>query len=291
VITSELLAQVRRLTIRSRRAVEEVFSGAYRSAFRGQGLEFAEVREYVHGDDIRAIDWNVTARTGHPFVKRFDEERELTVIVALDLSGSQAFGSRGRTKRETAAEAGALLALAAARNRDRVGLLLFTDRIELYLPPSKSRARALRVVREMLAFEPAGKGTDVAQALAFLGRVARRHAIVFLISDWIAAPFDRQLAHLARRHELVVIEVADPLERDLPSSGLVRARDLESGAVTWIDLGARRSRAEWRGESARRSRAAAEAFLRGRAGRISLATDAPVAPALIRHFETRARRA
>jgi uncharacterized protein (DUF58 family) len=290
VITPELLAQVRRLTIKSRRAVEEVFSGAYRSAFRGQGLEFAEVREYVPGDDIRAIDWNVTARVGHPFVKRFDEERELTVVVAIDLSGSQDFGSRSRTKRETAAEAGALLALAAARNRDRVGLLLFTDKIELFLPPAKSRARALRLVREMLAFEPVGKGTDMAQALAFLGRVVRRHAIVFVISDWIAPSFDRQLAYLARRHELVAIEVEDPLETTLPGSGLIRARDLETGRTTWIDLGARRSKAEWRADRSRRARELKDAFIRGRAGRIALETGTPAAPALIRHFETRARR-
>jgi uncharacterized protein (DUF58 family) len=290
VITPELLAQVRRLTIRSRRAVEEVFSGAYRSAFRGQGLEFAEVREYVPGDDIRAIDWNVTARAGKPFVKRFDEERELTVVVALDLSGSLAFGSRTRTKRETAAEAGALVALAAARNRDRVGLLLFTDRIELYLPPSKSRARALRLVREMLAFEPKSSGTDLGQALAFLGRVLRRHAILFVVSDWMTDSFDRPLAHLARRHELVALEVTDPFESELPASGLLRVRDLETGRATWVDLGARRARSEWRGWRARQARQLTETLIRGRAGRIALPAGSPVAPALIRHFEARVRR-
>ncbi len=290
MITPELLAQVRRLTIRSRRAVEEVFSGAYRSAFRGHGLEFAEVREYVPGDDVRAIDWNVTARAGRPFIKRFDEERELTVVVALDLSGSQAFGSRSRTKREVGAEAGALIALAAARNRDRVGLLLFTDRVELYLPPSKSRARALRLVREMLAFEPQGTGTDLPDALRFLGRVLRRRAIVFVISDWIAGEFERPLAHLARRHDLVTLEISDPFESDLPPTGLLWTRDLESGRSGWIDLGAGKARAEWRAARARRARARADAFLRGRAGRIALATGAPVAPALIRHFEARARR-
>lgn len=290
MITPELLAQVRRLTIRSRRAVEEVFSGAYRSAFRGQGLEFAEVREYVPGDDIRAIDWNVTARVGHPFVKRFDEERELTVVVALDLSGSLRFGSRARTKRQTAAEAGALVALAAARNRDRVGLLLFTDQIELYLPPSKSRSRALRLVRDMVALEPKGTGTDLGQALAFLGRVLRRRAIVFVISDWITDEFERPLAHLARRHELVVLEVGDPFEASVPPAGLVRVEDLETGRAEWVDLGARRPRAEWRAVQGRRARGLREAFVRGRAGRIALTTDAPVAPALIRHFEARARR-
>ncbi|MGE5175044.1 MAG: DUF58 domain-containing protein [Hyphomicrobiales bacterium] len=290
MITPELLAQVRRLTIRSRRAVEEVFAGAYKSAFRGKGLEFAEVREYVVGDDVRAIDWNVTARAGRPFVKRFDEERELTVVVAMDLSGSLAFGSGARTKREAAAEAGALLALAAARNRDKIGLLLFTDRVELYLPPGKSRARSLRIVREMLAYEPKGRGTDVAGALAFLGRVLRRRAIVFLVSDWLASDFDRPLAFLARRHEVVSITVADPFERELPASGLVLGRDLETGRAAWIDLGARRPRAAWRAERARRGRAIDGAFTRARAGRIALTVGSPVAPELIRHFEQRTRR-
>ena len=290
MITPELLAQVRRLTIKSRRAVEEVFSGTYKSAFRGHGLEFAEVREYVPGDDIRAIDWNVTARAGRPFVKRFDEERELTVVVAIDLSGSQAFGTRARSKREAAAEAGALVALAAAKNRDRVGLLLFTDQIELYLPPSKSRARALRMVREMVAYEPKGAGTDLSQAFAFLGRVLRRRAIVFVVSDWMGADFERALNHLARRHELVSLEVSDPLESELPPSGLVLAKDLETGRAAWIDLGARRPRTEWRATRSRRARSLSEALLRGRAGRIAISTDQPAAPALIRHFEARARR-
>jgi len=289
VITPELLAQVRRLTIRSRRAVEEVFSGAYKSAFRGKGLEFAEVREYVVGDDVRSIDWNVTARAGRPFVKRFDEERELTVVVAMDLSGSLAFGSRARTKRETAAEAGALIALAAARNRDRVGLLLFTDKVELYLPPGKSRARSLRIVREMLAYEPKGRGTDMAGALAFLGRVLRRHAIVFIVSDWIASEFDRPLSFLGRRHEVVALEVSDPFERELPPTGLVRARDLETGRSVWVDLGARAARAEWRAAKARRARGLTETLMRARAGRILLDVGVPAAPALIRHFEQRTR--
>lgn len=289
MITPELLAQVRRLTIRSRRAVEEVFAGAYRSAFRGRGLEFSEVREYVPGDDVRDIDWNVTARAGRPFVKRFTEERELTVVIALDLSASLRFGTRGRTKRETAAEAGALLALAASRNRDRVGLLLFTGEVELYLPPSKNRSRALRVARELLAYEPRGTGTDVAGALSFLGRVLRRRAVVFLLSDWIAEPFDRELGFLARKHDVVVLEVADPLERELPPSGLLAVRDLETGEERIVDLGARPARAAWRAARARHGRVIAEAFRRGRADRIDLETGAPVAPVLVRHMEQRAR--
>ncbi|HEY7729044.1 MAG TPA: DUF58 domain-containing protein [Candidatus Eisenbacteria bacterium] len=289
MITPELLAQVRRLTIRSRRAVEEVFAGSYRSAFRGRGLEFAEVREYVPGDDIRTIDWNVTARAGRPFVKRHEEERELTVLIALDCSASLSFGSRGRSKRETAAEAGALLALAASRSRDRVGLLLFTDRIELYLPPSKVRARVLRVVRELLAFEPQGRGTDVGGALSFLGRVLRRHAVVFLISDWISSPFERELAFLGRRHELTVIQVRDPLETDWPSAGLLSVRDLETGRERVISLGSAAARKAFRAARSRQARAAGEAFRLGRAARIELRSDAPVAPVLVRHMEQRAR--
>ena len=290
MITPELLAQVRRLTIRSRRAVEEVFSGAYRSAFRGKGLEFAEVREYVPGDDVRSIDWNVTARHGRPFVKRFDEERELTVVVALDLSASQRFGTRAKTKRAAAAEAGALVALAASRNRDRVGLLLFTDRVELYLPPSKSRARSLRIVRDLVAFEPRGTGTDLGQALAFLGRVLRRRAVVFLISDWIAHSFERPLNLLARRHELVTIEVDDPFEEALPDRGLVMVRDLESGERRLVDLTASAARREWRNVRGRHHRELKETLLRARAGRIRVRSDAPVAPELVRHFERRAFR-
>ncbi|HEU4725144.1 MAG TPA: DUF58 domain-containing protein [Candidatus Eisenbacteria bacterium] len=288
MITPELLAQVRRLTIRSRRAVEEIFSGAYRSAFRGQGLEFAEVREYVPGDDIRSIDWNVTARAGRPFVKRFDEERELTVVVALDLSGSLAFGSRSRAKRDAAAEAGALLALAAARNRDRVGLLLFTDRVELYLPPGKSRSRALRIARELLAFEPEGKGTDVAGALEFLSRVLRRRAVVFLLSDWRATGFDRALSLLARKHDLVALEVADPLEREAPARGLLRVRDLETGRAAWIDASSRAARGAWRASVARRAKELDQIFRRAGVPRISLDADRPAAPVLIRYFERRA---
>jgi uncharacterized protein (DUF58 family) len=290
VITPELLAQVRKLTIRSRRAVEDVFAGAYRSAFRGKGLEFSEVREYVPGDDVRSIDWNVTARHGHPFVKRFDEERELTVVVALDLSGSLRFGSRAKTKRDIAAEAGALVALAASRNRDRVGLLLFTDRVELYLPPSKSRARSLRIVRELVAFEPRGAGTDLAGALAFLGRVLRRRAVLFVISDWFAEKFDQPLRLLARRHEIVTVEVEDPLEDSLPPGGLIFARDLETGATRMTDLGSASARREWRSLKARRMRALKESLTRARADRIRVRCDAPVAPELVRHFEQRAFR-
>ncbi|HEY2923788.1 MAG TPA: DUF58 domain-containing protein [Candidatus Eisenbacteria bacterium] len=287
MITPELLAQVRRLTIRSRRAVEEVFAGSYRSAFRGKGLEFSEVREYVAGDDVRSIDWNVTARHGRPFVKRFDEERELTVVLALDLSGSLRFGSRAKTKRDTAAEAGALVALAASRNRDRVGLLLFTDRIELYLPPSKSRARSLRIVRELVAFEPRGTGTDLPGALAFLGRVLRRRAVLFVISDWFAESFERPLKLLARRHEIVAVEVEDPLEESIPDRGLIYARDLETGATRMTDLGVSAARREWRSLRARRLRALKESLQRARADRIRVTCDSPVAPELVRHFEQR----
>ena len=211
-------------------------------------------------------------------------------MVALDLSGSLRFGSRRRTKRDAGAEAGALVALAASRNRDRVGLLLFTDSIELYLPPSKSRARSLRIVRELLAFEPQGVGTGLAPALAFLGRVLRRRAVVFLISDWFADSFDKELQLLARRHEIVTVEVEDPLEESIPDRGLLLARDLETGAVRTVDFGVSAARREWRSLRARRLRALRESFLLARADRIRVRCDRPVAPELVRHFEQRTYR-
>ncbi|MCA1808027.1 MAG: DUF58 domain-containing protein, partial [Lentisphaerae bacterium] len=208
----ELMKQVGRIRIHTKRLVDEYVSGAYHSVFKGRGMEFDEVREYVPGDDVRDIDWNVTARMGHPFVKRFCEERELTIIFLVDISGSMCFGSRRRSKAEVAAELTGLLALSAIKNQDKVGLVLFSDRIERYVPPRKGRTAAMRLVREVLAAEETRRPTDLAAALEFLSRVQKRRAVVFLISDFMAGDYERALRVAARRHDLIGCTVGDPLE-------------------------------------------------------------------------------
>lgn len=234
-IPAEILAAVRRIEIRTRRLVEEVFSGEYHSVFKGTGMEFREVREYVPGDDVRAIDWNVTARTGQPFVKLYEEERELTVILAVDLSRSGEFGSGGRTKVEVAAELCGVLAFAAISNKDKVGLVLFSDRVEMYIPPAKGRSHVLRLIRELLTFRPEGRGTDVNEPLRLLGSVLKRKATVFLVSDFWARDFSTSLSVLARRHDVVAVRVRDPREASLPAVGLVDWVDAESGAPLLVD--------------------------------------------------------
>jgi uncharacterized protein (DUF58 family) len=234
-IPANLLEQVRRLEIRTRRIVEELFGGEYHSVFKGHGVEFREVREYAPGDDVRSIDWNVTARQGAPFVKQYEEERELTILLLADLSASEGFGSGERSKGAVLAEMGALLALSAVSNGDKVGLILFTDRIELYVPPSKGRRHALRCLRELLYHPPAGRGTDLRVALETLNRVQKRKAVCFLLSDFLADDYDRALRVSARRHDLTAIHLVDPREVELPPVGLVQLEDAESGATVLVD--------------------------------------------------------
>src|SRR4051812_31677746 len=210
MLTEELMREVRRLQVRTKRRVEGLFAGEYHSAFKGRGIEVADVRDYEPGDDVRSIDWNVTARVGRPFIKGFVEERELTVILAVDLSGSGAFGTAGKAKSRIAVELAAVLALAAAQNNDRVGLLIFTERVELFLPPRKGRTHILRVMRELLNFEPRGRGTDVAGAVGHLARMLRKRALVFVVSDFLAPAFERELRLASRRHEVIAVSVADP---------------------------------------------------------------------------------
>ncbi len=260
-IPPEILAAVRRIEIRTRRMVDEVFSGEYHSVFRGRGVEFREVREYVAGDDVRAIDWNVTARTGDPFVKQFEEERELTVMLAADVSGSGRFGSGARTKAETAAELCGVLAFAAVSNQDKVGLLLFSDRVEKYIPPAKGRSHVLRIIRELLTYRPEHAGTDLAAPLELVGRVLKRKATVFLVSDFWAEDFGTSLRTVARRHDCVAVRLRDPRETEVPDVGLVRWRDAETGAELLVDTAAAAVRDQLR-ERAARHDAALERELR-----------------------------
>lgn len=232
---SDTLRQVQWLEIRSRRLVKDVLAGEYSSVFKGRGVEFSDVRLYAPGDDVRAMDWRVTARTGVPHVRRYVEERELTVLFIVDHSASDAFGTRRQTKAELATEVCAVLSLAAVRNHDRVGALLFTDRVERYVPPAKGKRHVMRVLRELVAFEPAGRRTDLAEALSFADRVLRRHAVVFVLSDWLAEGYETSLDRLARRHDVIAVQLGDERERRLPEAGLFVLRDPETGAWRYVD--------------------------------------------------------
>jgi uncharacterized protein (DUF58 family) len=287
----ELLTRVRRIEIATRRAVEDTLSGGYHSVFKGRGMAFSEVRAYEPGDEVRTIDWNVSARTGHLFVKRFVEERELTAVILVDLSASTDFGSGARTKAEVAAEIAALVAFSAVANGDRVGLLLFTDRVEKFVPPRKGRRHALRIVSEILQFRPEGRATDVGAALEYLRRGLRRRTIAFVLSDFLDDRFERALRVASRKHDVVPIRIADRLEAELPAAGLAWIEDPESGAVSPVDLGDRRVRARF-AEAAR----ADDERLRRLFARLQLdhvavrADDADYVGPLSAFFQARARR-
>jgi uncharacterized protein (DUF58 family) len=233
--SAEAFQHIRRLQIKALHHVNDLFAGIYRSTFKGKGLEFEEVREYSPGDDIRTIDWNVTARSQHPFVKHFREERELTVMLVVDISASSHFGHIERYKSEMIAELAALLAFSAIKNQDKVGLLLFTSDVELYLKPKKGTRHVLRVIRELLYFTPQHQGTDLPKALSFLGRVQRRHVICFLISDFLTDNFSMQASLIAKRHELIAFHVFDTLEKQFSPQALFTLRDLETGMQSVVD--------------------------------------------------------
>jgi uncharacterized protein (DUF58 family) len=235
LIPKELLRKVRRIELRTQRLVDSLMGGEYHSAFKGRGMEFEDVREYVPGDEVRTIDWNVTARAGRPHVKSFKEERELTVLLLVDVSSSEFFGSAEQQKSEIIAEFAALIALAALRNNDKVGLALFSDRVERYVPPKKGRKHVLRVIRDLLAYEPESRGTDLSEALSFVGKVHRRRAVVFLLSDFIADDFERDLAAAKSRHDLIAVRVSDPREAAFPNVGLVTLSDAETGERMIVD--------------------------------------------------------
>jgi uncharacterized protein (DUF58 family) len=285
-----VLRKVRRLEIRTRRLVDESLAGSYHSMFRGRGMEFAEVREYTPGDDVRTIDWNVSARMGHPFVKKFTEERELTVVLVVDASGSEGFGTGTATKIALSAELAALLAFSAIRNNDRVGLLLFTDRVERFLPPRRGREHALRVVREVLAAEPAGRGTRIGQALEYL-HVLRKRAVVFLISDFQDADYERTMRAVARRHDLVAICVTDPRETALPEVGLVAVVDPETGATGLIDAGSSAFRRAYARVAEELRTELRSTMRRARVDLLELSTAEPYEVPLVKFFRERARRA
>jgi uncharacterized protein (DUF58 family) len=286
----DTIRNIRRLEIRTRRLVNDLFAGRYHSSFKGRGMTFSDIREYAPGDEIRSIDWNVTARMGTPFIKQYTEERELTILLVVDNSASLKFGTRVRSKHSLAVELGAVLAFAALRNNDKVGLLLFSDGVDRYVRPRKSKSHALRILRDMLVLEPHGTGTGLAAALAFLNRVQRKRAVVFVFSDFLAGGWETPLAVTQRRHDTVAFVLEDARERDLPAAGLLDLEDLETGERLLLDSGSAAVR-----DRIVRIRTHARArrdgvFRRLGLDTIPLETGQPYLKPLMAFFESRARR-
>jgi uncharacterized protein (DUF58 family) len=288
--SAELARAVRHIEITSRKAVTASFAGEYRSAFKGRGIEFDEVRDYVPGDDVRTIDWKVTARMGHLHTRRYIEERELTVILMVDLSASGSFGSGERTKSEIAAEVAAILAFSAIANSDHVGLLAFTDRVETYVPPRKGSTHVLRIVRDILSFRPTGTGTGIRSALESLAALVKRRAVVFLVSDFIDEGFERQMKAAARQHDLIAVSVTDPRETELPAVGLVSFRDAESGQMVLVDTASPGVRAAYRAAQSSRRETLAAYLTSSGIGHIPLTVGADHVAPLSRFFLARERR-
>jgi uncharacterized protein (DUF58 family) len=293
-----IMSGMRQLEIRTRRMVNDSLAGSYHSVFKGRGMDFDEVREYNPGDEVRTIDWNVTARAGKAFVKKFTEERELTILLVVDISASGNFGSAAMSKRDLAAELASVLAFSAIRNSDKVGLILYTDRIERYLPPKKGRRHVLRVVRDILYHEPQGRGTDTVKALEVLRNVLHRRAIVFLISDFESAgdpvaaraALRRGMRHTNSRHDLVAVHVEDPREQELPDVGILALEDAETGEIVELNTGSAAVRKRFKEASAERRRKLVNDFRSEGVDTLQLQTDTPYIPALQRFFKNRERR-
>jgi uncharacterized protein (DUF58 family) len=286
----ELLRRVRRIRLRTRQVVDAAFAGQYHAAFKGRGMEFEEVRPYLVGDDVRTIDWNVSARLGEPHVKLFREERELTVMLAVDLSGSLDFGTHGQFKRDLLAELAATVAFSAAMNNDKIGLLAFTDRVELFVPPRKGTKHVMRIVRELLALRPEGRGTAIGPALEELGRVLRQRSVVFVVSDFLDDSWDRPMRMARRRHDVVPVVVQDAAERELPPMGLVEFTDPETGVRRLVDTGRRAVRRRF-AEAAQAKAETRDRLLRGmRLDPIEITTGEDFVAPLSASFRRRERR-
>ncbi|MHC4654551.1 MAG: DUF58 domain-containing protein [Planctomycetota bacterium] len=290
MIPQELIKKIRQIQIYTSRAVDASFAGQYESVFKGRGMQFDEVREYTPGDDIRTIDWNVTARSGRPYVKRFVEEREMTVIFAVDLSASGDFGTVNKAKNELAAEFCAVLAFAAAKNNDKVGLLIFTDQIELYIPPKKGISHMLRLVRELLYFKMPKRKTNIGEALDYLGKIVRKKATVFLVSDFIETDFKRPLSLLNKRHDVIAVPVRDKAEISLPGIGLIEFADAETGEIILVDTSSRKFRNQYSNTAARRFDELKNMLRTINVDCISISTDKPYIQDLVRFFHMRHKR-
>ena len=285
--TTDLLKKVRRIEIKTKGLSRQIFAGEYQSAFKGRGMSFSEVRNYQYGDDVRNIDWNVTARSNEPYVKVFEEERELTVMLLVDISKSSFFGTTKQLKNELITEICAVLAFSATNNNDKVGLLLFSDKVEKFLPPKKGRGHILRIIRELIDTRPTGGGTDIGMALTYFTNMVKKRSICFLLSDFLADGYEKPLRLAARRHDLIGMHLYDPREKELPKVGLIHARDAESGVLRWIDTGSRRVRkryAKWYEEHQEYYK---DAFAKSGADSMSVETTEDYTKALLRFFKSR----
>ena len=290
MIPSELIKKIRQIQIYTSRMVDASFAGQYESVFKGRGMQFDEVREYTPGDDIRTIDWNVTARTGKAYIKRFVEEREMTVIFAVDLSASGDFGTVNKSKNELAAEFCAVLAFAAAKNNDKVGLLIFTDQIELYIPPKKGSGHVLRLIRELLYFKMPKRRTNIPMAMDYLAKVVRKKATVFLVSDFIETDFKKPISLLNKRHDVIAVSVRDRAEVALPDVGIIEFQDAETGEIIVVDTSSRKFRQQYSGKSARRFGELKDMLRSVKVDCISISTDRPYVQDLVRFFHMRHKR-
>ena len=290
MLSEALFKKIQRFHFTTKRLANDLFAGQYESAFKGRGMEFAEVREYQIGDDIRTIDWNVSARFGRPFVKVFHEERELTVILILDLSGSQLFGTKGKFKRELMAEVAGMLAFLAIRTNDKVGAILFSSGVEKYIPPKKGASHVWRLIKEIFTYEPQDLSTNIDAVLTYLNRVAKRHTILFLISDCMDTGFEKSLRLTAKKHDLTVIRVTDPAEEVLPEVGMIALKDPETGETALINSNSKRLRERWRAYRKEQRDYLTDLFRRAGIDHVELATNGPVVEPLTRLFEMRRRR-
>ncbi|OHB35095.1 MAG: hypothetical protein A2Y08_04380 [Planctomycetes bacterium GWA2_40_7] len=290
MIPKEILKKVRQIQIRSSRLVNDVLAGEYVSVFKGRGMEFEGVREYQAGDDIRTIDWNVTARMGHPYIKRFTEERELTIMFLVDLSYSGEFGSMKQFKNEIATEICALLALSAVRNNDKVGLILFTDKIEKFVPPKKGKTHVLRVIREVLYYKPVNKGTDISIALEYLIKVTKRKAVCFLISDFITEGFEHTLRIANKRHDIIAASITDPRELEIPNVGFVELEDAETGEITLIDTSDRKMMERFNRFNTKNMEERAKLFRSMGVDLIDVRTDRSYVEPIMKFFRAREKR-
>lgn len=290
MLPKEVIKNIRRIEIRTKRLVNDLFSGEYHSTFKGQGMEFEEVRQYEPGDDIRLIDWNVTARTGYPHIKKFREERELSVVLLVDASSSGRFGTRGRFKSEMAAELTALLAFSAIKNSDKVGLIIFTDEVEIFVPPKKGRAHVLRLIREVLYFQPKGVGTNISGALEYFNRVIKRKSVVFLISDFMAQDFYKPLQIANNKHDIVAVKVTDPRETSFENVGLIELEDIETGEVILVDTSSRAFRRDYAARSSEDNTLLERGFRLINLDFINIRTDQSYIVPLINFFKMREKR-